>query len=78
MLFNIYGSKKILVNPVKQLVASISVGIYKGHPVLDLDYDEDSKAETDMNIVMTEHGGFIEFRERLNKVLLRLANSIAC
>ena len=36
------------------------MGIYKDEPVLDLDYDEDSKAETDMNVVMTADGGFIE------------------
>lgn len=47
-------------DPLKQLVAAVSVGIYKGVPVLDLDYDEDSDAQTDMNVVMTEHGGFIE------------------
>jgi ribonuclease PH len=45
---------------VKQLVASVSVGIYKGQTVLDLDYTEDSGAETDMNVVMTEEGKFIE------------------
>ncbi|PCJ43590.1 MAG: ribonuclease PH [SAR86 cluster bacterium] len=47
-------------NPLKQMIASVSVGIYKGAPVLDLDYLEDSSAETDMNVVMTENGGFIE------------------
>jgi ribonuclease PH len=41
-------------------VASVSVGIYKGIPVLDLDYPEDSNAETDMNVVMNAEGGFIE------------------
>lgn len=49
-------------SPIKQLVASVSVGIFNGHPVLDLDYAEDSKAETDMNIVMTDSGGFIELQ----------------
>ena len=47
-------------NPLHGQVASISVGIYKGQPVLDLDYAEDCNAETDMNIVMNEAGGFIE------------------
>ena len=47
-------------NPIHGQVAAISVGIYKGQPVLDLDYDEDSEAETDMNVVMNEAGGFIE------------------
>ena len=44
----------------KAFVASISVGIYKGVPVLDLDYREDSNAETDMNVVCLDQGGFIE------------------
>jgi len=47
-------------NPLKQMVASVSVGIFKGTAVADLDYAEDSNAETDMNIVMTDNGGFIE------------------
>jgi ribonuclease PH len=46
----------------KEFVASISVGIYKGSPVLDLDYDEDSNAETDMNVVCLNNGGFIEIQ----------------
>ncbi len=46
--------------PLKQMIASVSVGICQGVPVLDLDYLEDSSAETDMNIVMTSNGGFIE------------------
>jgi len=44
----------------RELVASISVGIWQGQPVLDLDYAEDSTAETDMNVVTLESGGFIE------------------
>jgi ribonuclease PH len=51
---------KIKKNPLQQLVAAVSVGIFQGQPVLDLDYAEDSKADTDMNVVMTEAGGFIE------------------
>ncbi|BBN60627.1 ribonuclease PH [Hydrogenovibrio marinus] len=47
-------------NPLIQNVASVSVGVYQGTPVLDLDYAEDSTAETDMNLVMTEDGRFIE------------------
>ncbi|MEL7374101.1 MAG: ribonuclease PH, partial [Pseudomonadota bacterium] len=39
---------------------AVSVGIYRGEPVLDLDYAEDSEAETDMNVVMNDAGGFIE------------------
>ncbi|HEC05357.1 ribonuclease PH [Thiolapillus sp.] len=47
-------------NPIIHHVASVSTGIYAGTPVLDLDYAEDSNAETDMNVVMNENGGFIE------------------
>ena len=47
-------------NPLHGQVAAISVGIYRGTPVLDLDYAEDSEAETDMNIVMNDAGRFIE------------------
>ena len=53
--------KKIIkTDPLLHMIAAVSVGIYKGSPVLDLDYPEDSSAETDMNVVMTEEGGFIE------------------
>ena len=46
--------------PLKHFVAAISVGVYKGMPVLDLDYVEDSDCDTDMNVVMTDNGHFIE------------------
>ncbi|MFT5532017.1 MAG: ribonuclease PH [Burkholderiaceae bacterium] len=46
--------------PLKHFVAAISVGVYQGLPVLDLDYDEDSTCDTDMNVVMTDAGHFIE------------------
>ncbi len=47
-------------DPVVSQIASVSVGIYRGTPVLDLDYPEDSDCETDMNVVMTDAGHFIE------------------
>ena len=47
-------------DPMLGMVASVSVGMFEGTPVLDLDYAEDSNAETDMNVVMNEQGGFIE------------------
>ncbi len=47
-------------DPILGMVASVSVGVFEGTPVLDLDYAEDSNAETDMNVVMNEQGGFIE------------------
>jgi ribonuclease PH len=69
-------------NPLTDSVASISVGIYQGTPILDLDYAEDSNAETDMNVVMTRSGQFIEiqgtaeghpFSEEEMNQMLRLA-----
>ncbi len=52
--------RKLKKNPIIGQVASVSVGIFNGTPVLDLDYDEDSNAETDMNVVMNDAGAFIE------------------
>jgi ribonuclease PH len=51
---------RLAVNPLRAAVASVSVGIYQGTPVLDLDYAEDCNAETDMNVVMDADGNFIE------------------
>jgi len=51
---------KIKTNPIHGQLASVSVGIHDGTPVLDLDYAEDSNAETDMNVVMNDAGAFIE------------------
>lgn len=55
-------TKKIKENPIVSQIAAISVGVYKGEPVLDLDYPEDSNAETDMNVIMNDKGGFIEIQ----------------
>ncbi|MEH6637460.1 MAG: ribonuclease PH [Halioglobus sp.] len=52
--------KVIQGDPLLQMIGSVSVGIYQGVPVLDLDYPEDSAADTDMNVIMGESGGFIE------------------
>ncbi len=49
-------------NPLDAFVAAVSVGIYEGEAILDLDYPEDSNAHTDMNVVMTEKGGVIEIQ----------------
>ena len=49
-------------SPLRDSVAAISVGIYQGTPVLDLDYAEDSDCDTDMNVVMTGQGGFVEIQ----------------
>ena len=53
---------KIQESPLIGMIASVSVGVYNGTPVLDLDYAEDSTAETDMNVVMNSDGGFIEIQ----------------
>lgn len=52
----------ITESPLRDSVAAISVGVYKGTPVLDLDYVEDSDCDTDMNVVMTGSGGFVEIQ----------------
>jgi ribonuclease PH len=54
------ASGKLKSNPVHGQIAAVSVGIFAGTPVLDLDYAEDSQAETDMNVVMNEAGHFVE------------------
>lgn len=74
---------KIRKDPIHGQVAAVSVGIFESMPVLDLDYPEDSRAETDMNVVMNDGGGFIELqgtaeghafrRDELDE-LLRLAD----
>ncbi|MGI9289809.1 MAG: ribonuclease PH [Gammaproteobacteria bacterium] len=79
--------KQIKENPLHGQIAAISVGVYEGMPVLDLDYAEDSNAETDMNVVMNEAGGFIEVqgtaeghafrREELDSMLNLAAEGIA-
>ena len=72
--------------PIKDSVAAISVGVYQGTPVLDLDYIEDSDCDTDMNVVMTGNGGFVEIqgtaegepfaRETMNQMLDLAAKGI--
>ena len=58
---NFLQRRKLLAgDPLLQMIASVSVGVYQGVPVLDLDYPEDSAADTDMNVIMGESGGFIE------------------
>ncbi len=49
-------------SPMKYMIAAVSVGVYKGEAVLDLDYAEDSNAETDLNVIMADNGGFIEIQ----------------
>ena len=54
------GKKMLTQDPLQHQVAAISVGVYQGMPVMDLDYAEDSACETDMNIIMNDKGGYIE------------------
>jgi len=56
------AQKQLAANPLHGQVGAVSVGIWRGLPVLDLDYAEDSAAETDMNVVMNEAGAFIELQ----------------
>lgn len=56
------ATQKLKASPVHGAIAAVSVGIVDGEPVLDLDYAEDSNAETDMNVVMNDAGAFIEIQ----------------
>ena len=56
------GRKQVKKNPLHGQIAAVSVGVFQGTPVLDLDYAEDSEAETDMNVVMNDAGAFIELQ----------------
>jgi len=76
---NLLANKKLAADPRQTGVAAVSVGLYQGTPVLDLDYAEDSHADVDMNVVMNDAGQFIEVqgtaeqtafpRSTLNKLL---------
>jgi ribonuclease PH len=61
-LNGLIAAGKLKKNPIKSPVAAVSVGIYEGIAVLDLDYAEDSVAETDLNVIMTAAGGFVEIQ----------------
>ena len=56
------AQEKVTGEPLKRAIASVSVGIYEGVAVLDLDYPEDSSADTDMNVVIADDGGIIEIQ----------------
>jgi ribonuclease PH len=59
-LAKLVAAGKLAAHPMRELVAAVSVGIVNGTPVLDLDYNEDSACDTDMNVVMTASGGMVE------------------
>ncbi|MDH5632472.1 MAG: ribonuclease PH [Gammaproteobacteria bacterium] len=61
-LSHLVENGSLAAHPLKHLVASVSVGIFQGTPILDLDYPEDSNAETDMNVVMDDSMRFIEIQ----------------
>ena len=61
-LENLQRNKKLTTDPLIGLVGAVSVGIKDGRVYLDLDYDEDSTCDTDLNVVMTQAGGFIEIQ----------------
>ena len=56
------GARGSAGSPIHGQVAAVSVGIFRGEPVLDLDYAEDFEAETDLNVVMNDNGGFVEIQ----------------
>ena len=84
---NLLEAGKVTKNPLHGAVAAVSVGIFDGSPVLDLDYAEDSNAETDMNVVMNNAGHFVEIqgtaeghafrREEMDDMLSLAAGGIA-
>lgn len=84
---HLLAKKMLTKNPLHGQIASVSVGIYDGTPVLDLDYAEDSNAETDMNVVMNDAAAFIEIqgtaeghafrKDELNAMLGLAENGIA-
>ncbi len=61
-LYDALGRLRLAQHPMRRLVAAISLGVVDGEILIDLDYDEDSRAETDMNIVMVEGGGLVEIQ----------------
>jgi len=70
-------SGKVASDPIHGMVASVSVGIYRGTPVVDLDYAEDVEAETDMNVVMNDAGNFIEVQGTAEGHAFRMDELIA-
>lgn len=78
---------QLKASPIKHMIGAVSVGVYNGEAVLDLDYAEDSNAETDLNVIMADNGGFIEIQgtaegepfqpEELNAMLALAKKGIA-
>ncbi|NTV12039.1 MAG: ribonuclease PH [Zoogloea sp.] len=86
-LSGLVAAGRLKAIPMRDFVAAVSVGVYRGAPVLDLDYAEDSDCDTDMNVVMTGAGGFVEVqgtaegvpfsREELDRLLELAGGGIA-
>jgi ribonuclease PH len=86
-LSGLVAAGKLPALPLRDWVAAVSVGIYQGEPVLDLDYAEDSQCDTDMNVVITGKGGFVEVqgtaegqtftRDELNQLLALAEKGVA-
>ena len=86
-ILTLLASGKLRISPLRDSVAAVSVGIVDGQAVLDLDYDEDSTCDTDMNVVMTGNGGIVEVqgtaegapfsRAELDALLALAGNGIA-
>jgi len=66
-LFDALGRLRLKRHPMRALVGAISLGIVEGQILMDLDYDEDSRAETDMNVVLVEGGGLVEIQGTAEK-----------
>jgi len=81
------AERRIALSPIRQFVAAVSVGLVKGTPLLDLEYVEDAACDTDMNVVMTSAGGFVEIqgtaegaafsRSQMNELLALAEKGIA-
>ena len=71
-------SGELDTDPLKHMISAVSVGVWNGLPVLDLDYAEDSSADSDMNVVMTEHGGLIEVQGTAEGRPFRRTNCPSC
>ena len=81
------AQRRIEASPIRQFVAAVSVGLVQGTPLLDLEYGEDAACDTDMNVVMTAAGGFVELQgtaegeafsgEQMNALMLLARKGIA-
>ena len=81
------AQRRVETSPIRQFVAAVSVGLVQGTPLLDLEYVEDAACDTDMNVVMTAAGGYVELQgtaegeafsgEQMNALMLLARKGIA-